>query len=195
MRPEKANYSCPELATMAFVVLILLPCQFTLAAADFKIDDAQIRLEGNQYFLDADIDYRLSDTALEALNNGVPLTFKVRLKLDRERPWWLWNDEIASLRLRYQLRYHALAQLYQVVRLGTDVQRNFASRSAAIRALGTIRNLLVVTEEPVEPDQRYAARLRAELDIEALPLPLRPLAYVSPSWHLASEWYRWRPEY
>ncbi|NCF09332.1 MAG: DUF4390 domain-containing protein, partial [Gammaproteobacteria bacterium] len=38
---------------------------------------------------------------------------------------------------------------------------------------------------------RYGARLRASLDVEALPLPLRPVAYLSSAWDLTSEWHDW----
>ena len=37
----------------------------------------------------------------------------------------------------------------------------------------------------------YLVRMRAHLDIETLPAPLRPVAYTSPSWHLNSGWTTW----
>ena len=37
----------------------------------------------------------------------------------------------------------------------------------------------------------YTLAIRAKLDIEALPAPLRPVAYVSPSWRMSSGWYEW----
>ena len=39
--------------------------------------------------------------------------------------------------------------------------------------------------------ERYEGALRAWLDIEALPAPLRLLAYLSDDWPLTSEWYTW----
>jgi hypothetical protein len=35
------------------------------------------------------------------------------------------------------------------------------------------------------------ARCGPGLDIDALPTPLRLLAYLSDDWRLASEWYTW----
>jgi hypothetical protein len=40
-------------------------------------------------------------------------------------------------------------------------------------------------------DERYEGALRARLDIEALPAPLRVFAYLSDDWRLTSEWYTW----
>ena len=177
------------MTTLGLLLLLAVPQSF---AAEFVIEDASIRLDDEAYLLDATIDYRFNDTALEALRSGVPLTLEVRIEVYRIRPV-LWNERVATLRLRYQLRYRALSRLYQVVDINSGTTRSFASITAAIRALGTIRNLVAIERHLLEPDERYLVRLRANLDIEALPLPLRPLAYVSPSWHLASEWFQWQP--
>ena len=37
----------------------------------------------------------------------------------------------------------------------------------------------------------YRAGLSVRLDIESLPLPLRPVAYVTPAWYLESPVYKW----
>ncbi|MDZ7810427.1 MAG: DUF4390 domain-containing protein [Arhodomonas sp.] len=39
---------------------------------------------------------------------------------------------------------------------------------------------------------RYTVAARAGLNTEALPRPLRSMAYLSPQWQLESEWKRWR---
>lgn len=175
--------------TVGIVMALLRPAESALA--DFIIEEARIRYHNGAHRLDASIDYRFNQTTLEALRHGVPLTVEVRVELYRTRKV-LWDERIASLQVRRQLRYRALAQLYQVVDLRTGATRNFASITAAIRALGTIRNLAIAEREVLKTDGPFYIRLRADLDIESLPLPLRPLAYVSPSWHLASEWYQWQ---
>jgi hypothetical protein len=40
--------------------------------------------------------------------------------------------------------------------------------------------------------QSYSVRLRGSLDIEALPTPVRLLAYVSSAWDMDTEWYKWQ---
>lgn len=168
--------------------------RMALAAPDFSIKYARFRLQDDYYVLDAEINYRFTDTALEALRNGVPLTLVVRAELLRQRPF-IWDEEVASVRLRFQLRYHALAQLYQVIRLDTGTQRNYASRQAAIQALGTLQDIPMFPAKIIDPQSKYRAGLSTDLDIEALPLPLRPIAYVTPSWYLGSDWYKWTPDF
>ena len=66
-----------------------------------------------------------------------------------------------------------------------------SSARLAVLAVFFINGLLLATWDEMDKNAAYSVRLQASLDIEALPLPLRPLAYVSPSWHLSSEWYTW----
>ena len=45
--------------------------------------------------------------------------------------------------------------------------------------------------EDLQDGESYVLSVKAQLDIESLPLPLRPMAYITPSWNLASERKQW----
>ncbi|MCB1877456.1 MAG: DUF4390 domain-containing protein [Chromatiales bacterium] len=175
------------------LLFMLLAWTSIALAAEFEVRSAELYQRDGDWYLDADIDYRFSPTALEALDSGVPLTVEVEIEVLRPRRW-IWDETLLTRDFRFQIRYHALAQLFQVVNMDNGYQRNFGSRLAAIRALGNLRNFRVTNVNRLKYPGNYEARLRASLDIEALPLPLRPVAYASPSWHMASDWYEWLPE-
>jgi hypothetical protein len=156
-------------------------------AGGFEITRLQCPLEEEYYRLDAEIDYRFSPDALEALQNGVRLTLELHIQV-RRRDAWVWQEDIKSSRLRYTLRYHALSGLYQLEELGGGNRQSFATLEAALTALGSIDGLPLVKASQLAPGIRYLARLKTSLDLDALPLPLRPLAYLSPSWNLSSGW-------
>ena len=60
----------------------------------------------------------------------------------------------------------------------------------ALKYLGALNELkLTLPEAPPAGD--YSVDLRVGLDIEALPTPLRPVAYTSLSWRLNSGWTTW----
>jgi hypothetical protein len=61
----------------------------------------------------------------------------------------------------------------------------------ALAALGEVRDFMAGSAAGQVPAGKYRGRLRLRLDIEALPAPLRPIAYISPSWRLSSGWYEW----
>ncbi|MDS4070110.1 MAG: DUF4390 domain-containing protein [Candidatus Competibacter sp.] len=159
-------------------------------AAGFDVVDASTRLEGGVYRLNARIEYRFSDAALDALQNGVPLTVELDMEVRRRRPW-LWDETVYTLTQRFRLEYHTLSRQYLVSNLNSGERRGFPTRSGALRFMGQIVDFPLLDNGLLDPNGRYEGALRARLDIEALPAPLRLLAYLSDDWRLASEWYSW----
>jgi len=169
---------------------LLLAADGNGAEAGFAIRRAALYPVGLHYLLDADIAYGLSATANEALENGVPLTIILRCKIERERPY-LWNETLVDSRRHLQIRYHPLGQLFQMTSEGQANPQSYASLRSLLAALGTVRGLPIVVADRIESGPTYRASLSVWLDIESLPLPLRPRAYLSPSWYLSSPTYQW----
>lgn len=175
------------------VIFCLLTTATALAWAEdygFFIEKAELLRQGDSYVLNADIDYRFSEEAIEALENGVPLTLDVRLRVEQRRRF-VWNKTLADVVLTYRIRHHALAKLFQVINEGSGVRRNFASLEAAVEFLGSVRGVPVVRGDNLAQDIQYEASLRVALNREALPLPLRPVSYLKPQWYLSSSWHTW----
>jgi uncharacterized protein DUF4390 len=157
----------------------------------FEVRDAHLELDAGVYYLSAAIDYRLSSEAREALLSGVPLRF--RLDVEFLHPRRLWFDaEEASLRQLYQLEYHALSERYMVETANSGVQESFSSLFAALNFLGRVEHIPLIDAAVLEPDRTYDLRLRAVLDVEQFPGPLRLLAFWRRDWSLASDWFRWQ---
>jgi hypothetical protein len=167
------------------VFLLLSP--LPLAAAGFEVSELDARLDGEQYLMEARIAYGFSDKAIEALVNGVPLTLEVHVQL-RDEDAWIWQEDLLDLRLRYRIRYLALAGVYQIHDLQSDYTQSFHTQRSAVEALGEIRNFPLIDAKRLHSGRAYRLSLRSGLDIEALPLPLRPMAYLTSSWKLQSKW-------
>ncbi|HKK14205.1 MAG TPA: DUF4390 domain-containing protein [Gammaproteobacteria bacterium] len=159
-------------------------------AGSFWIRSAHTVLINAVYHLDARIDFHLSSAALEALHNGVPLTIDIHMQVVRNRDW-LWSQVVADLHQRYRLQYHALSERYLVKNLNTGVVSSHQALQDALESMGIIHNFPMLDEHLLTPGYRYVGRLQASLDIEALPTPMRVWAYVTPQWHLSTDWYTW----
>jgi len=168
----------------------LAPAQADQEIPRFVVLSASVKQVQRVYQLDTRVDYQFSQEVLEALDSGVPLTLSLHIEVVRERRY-LWDEVIAQLEQRFQLQYHALTKQYLVRNLNADTQANYLTLTAALTALGNISGLPMLDTTLVEAGENYRVRLRARLDIEELPAPLRPVAYISPKWRLASEWYTW----
>lgn len=179
----------PQACRFVLAVALLL-FALPLLADDFKVVDVRTRLDGDTYVLDARIDFDFSERALEALDNGVPLTLEVHIQV-RPRKDWIWETSLVDQRLRYRIRYKPLSESYLVAQLPGETGRTFVTRDAAVAALGDISGLQLLGKERLDPQQEYEVHLRVSLDIEELPLPLRPMAYLYPSWKQSSKWTKW----
>ena len=162
-----------------------------LVAEGITVQQATSRLVDGEFVVDAEIDYEFSEQALEALENGVPLTVDIHFQVRRDGAW-IWESDVTDFHKRRQLRYLPLSATYEVIGFAGEEKRQFVSRLAAIDALGEIKNMPVVKLEGLKSGETYRMEIRSELDIEALPVPLRPSAYMSSGWSLSSDWSKWR---
>ena len=182
---------CFNTRQLLATLVLLFASASCFAAEDqhITIRSASLSLQDKTYLLNAHIDYSLSDEAIKALHNGVTLTFNVDLSIIESRSW-LWNKHLNNLSLPYQIKYHTLAETYQVSDNTNNLQHNFSSLSAALRALGKINDTPIhaITNGGVST---VNGSLKAYLNIEALPLPMRPLAYITAGWYLRSDTFQW----
>lgn len=180
------------------VTLTLFCCTFfyspNIYAADksggFSIQSLETLMRDRVYLLNATFNYNFSNEAIEALEHGVPLLILVDIEILTPR-WW-WSDKtIADLEQGYLLLYHALSESYVVHNLNSGTQNNFVTLQQALEFLRQIKELPILDANLLNPKKNYYLRVRSHLDIESLPAPMRPLAYISSDWQLSSDWYKW----
>lgn len=175
---------------LAATVLSFLP--FALLADDVEFQRIALTLsEEGLILLDAEIAYDLNDTVSEALENGVPLTFETHVQM-RDAEAWIWEKDVVDHRLRTVLRYRPLSSLYELRNLQGDESLSFATRAAALRALGRVVAMPIIERERLDLEKEYLVSVDVRLDIEALPLPMRPMAYLKSDWSISSESWEWR---
>lgn len=177
-------------------LLLALICAGVVALAQddpgsFEVRSANSGLSGGVYYLNARIALRLSSEARAALESGLPLTIRLEIEVLTWRRLWV-DTEAARLTQLYELRYHALTQRYMVRNLNSGAQSGFGSLAAALVYLGRIEELPIIDRALLENDRRYDIRIRALLDTEQLPGPLRLIAFWRRDWSLGSDWYRWQ---
>jgi Domain of unknown function (DUF4390) len=171
-------------------VVGLLP--FSGYADEFaaEVKQAEITLQGDSYILSADIVYHLSEKAMDALQNGVPLFWDIQVKMLQHREVF-WDKTLADAAIRYRLQYHALLNMYRVRNEGNSEVYNFSTLSAALDLMSAVRNFRVIKKSELDPEKQYLCAVKVNFEREALPLPLRPIAYIDPQWYLSSDWTLW----
>ena len=179
--------------SFACLVLALL-CLCAAAgswARETRITDARTLLVDGVYRLGAHVDFDFNDTLHDALHNGVPLLIELRIEVLRDREWF-WPEQIAELRQRFKLEYHALSRRYMVNNFSTGTQQTFSTLDDALAYIGDVYDLPLIDAQLLRKHEKYLVRMRADIDVEALPTPVRLWAYLGSEWSLKSKWFQWQ---
>jgi len=185
--------------TMSVVATLCLLVQPGSAQEDveragyFEVRSASTQLVGGVHTLDGRLQLVLSSEALAALSSGVALTIELQLQVIRIRRF-VWDDAAAELAVRYELEYRPLSQRYIVRNRNSGNQDSFATLYSALNSLGRVQGLPVIDDALLEAGKDYRVRLRAMLNTQQYPAPLRLLFFWRDQWQLQSEWFEWSLE-
>ncbi len=183
--PQPVRHRC------FFVGAMFLLWIGSVHASDITVRDAQTEVVNDMFFVNADASFNFSEDALDALNSGIPIYIELDVRITRPRKY-LWDPKLISTHRKYSIERHALSEQFILSDLITGDRSLHGSLELAIDDLGTIRELPVAEASELDQESAYDVSLRLRLDIESLPAPLIPLAYISPGWHMSSGWYRWK---
>jgi len=169
-----------------------LTVQTAMAAGKgrFEVRTVSTSLESSVHYLNARVDYELSEEAEEALRSGVTLRIQLQIRVRRARRLWL-DADVAELAQSYELNYQALSNRYVVRNVNSGDIASFANLFSALAHLGRVADLPVIDSALLDSGGRYYVTVRSVLDRENLPGPLQVLAFWRGDFSLESEWYRW----
>jgi hypothetical protein len=176
-------------ALLSLLAIMSIAASRAGAEPGFTILNAATRLVDGVHRLDASIGFNFSADAIEAMDNGVAVTISVEMEVLELGA--LWDRDVASVHARYRIQVHALSRQYLVRNLSTGETQTYHRFEDMADGLGRIEGFPLLDDHVLEKDADYRVRLRASLDIESLPTPLRLLAYFKSAWRLSSEWSTW----
>jgi hypothetical protein len=156
----------------------------------FEVRSASTEVLAGVHTLDARLQLVLSSEALAALESGVTLTIEMQMQVIRVKRF-LVDSVDAEIAVRHELEFRPLSQRYIVKNLNSGDQDSFATLYSALNSLGRVQGLPVIDDELLLPDREYRLRLRAMLNTQQYPAPLRLLFFWRGQWQLQSEWFEW----
>jgi hypothetical protein len=151
------------------------------------VRNARIAGTAEAPMLEIGIDCKLSGPMQDALDHGIPLTFRLRVDAGR----WRLLPSDARVEQRIELRYFPLSRRYQVRDLDAPVEvRTFPTPGYLLASLNAMRLPLPGAFASVR--QGAAVRVGIALETAALPGALRLPALFEPAWQLSSAEYTWQ---
>lgn len=170
----------------------LLTCLLASAAPQhIAIKNADLKMAGDTYLLNADLEITLGEKVEEAINKGVPVEFLYEFELVRPRMLW-FAAPVTKASTRIKISYHALSRQYLVTQDGRQTSHDILSE--AMIELVQLYDWKVFNKSVIEADQEYKAILSMRLDQSKLPKAIQVDAIGSEDWNLVSEKFEWVPK-
>ncbi|MDD2760737.1 MAG: DUF4390 domain-containing protein, partial [Methylomonas sp.] len=124
------------ISLLACLTLWPLPILADIYSA--RIRQADLIDNGDNFSIEAQIDYQLSPTAKEALHKGIPLTWYVLVEI--REVGRLLDSTVFKQKLPHRLLYHALLNQYDVVS-GTVESEMFLTLNAALNFMANLHDI------------------------------------------------------
>lgn len=146
-----------------------------LAAEEIKIREFSFTpLDNNPDILLANLklDYNLGNYLREGLLNGMTLESEIHFDLEWHSDWW-WNTRKSLAVVKSELKYHALSQHYQLLRLDTNENWNFPTLASALERMGTLKDYMLPDLPEDVHHNNASIVVYSRLAPKALQLPLK----------------------
>lgn len=171
-------------------VLFLLLSAGVYAAPGITVEHASSQLVDDSYYLDAQVNFNLHDDLLEALDHGVDLEVRIIIKVKEKRKW-LWDRIFKEKSLKFKLDHRPLSDAYIVRNVRKPERRQFDTLENALKYMGKIDRYYLMNNNKITDESGLTGMIRAEMNVDNLPPPLKPIAFLSDKWQMGGKWHRW----
>ncbi|MCB1947766.1 MAG: DUF4390 domain-containing protein [Burkholderiales bacterium] len=177
---------------LVFISLLSAVCLDTASAQPYgsiQVRSFKLTAVDAGFSVDIDSTIELNPTLEQALEKGIVLYFVNKFTL--VEPRWYWFDkEVARIKTRVGLRYHALTRRY--ILSDNTFSRNYSTLKDALVALQRLRDHPLTIYHELKPNVQYNATLRLWLDLTRMPKPFQVEALGSSAWNLSSDRLEWQ---
>ena len=174
----------------AGLLAFLLGSNLLCYAEPIEVKHVDFVLRDGRYYLDAKLKFELNKEIRNALDHGIKIHINSQFQLS-ELQSWLWAKLVSKRALNLELQYHPISNRYVAGFSFQNRPRTFRALDSALDYLGDIGGLIFFDSLIVKPSKEYIAELKVFIDVETLPAPMRPVAYISSRWRDFKIVHRW----
>lgn len=171
-------------------VLFLLLSAGVCAVEGITVEHASSQLVEDSYYVDAQVNFTLHEDLLEALDHGVDLEIRIIIRAKEKRKW-LWDRIYKEKTLKFKLDHRPLSDVYIVRNVRKSERRQFDTLENALKYMGKIDRYYLMNNKKLNDSSGLTGQIRAEMNVDNLPPPLKPIAFLSDKWQMGGKWHRW----
>ena len=182
-------------ALRTFLLLLGILCFLTVTAwAEPNISKVSLNTEKEVITLDAELIDAFNEKIKEAIESGVAMTFTYEIEFLKHSSGF--GDEVISEnKVTHTVQYDTLKKVYQVSSQGKNVNRKVATKSMEKyqELMLTLKAIPVAHTFKLDPEEKYYARVKAEMEAEGLWFPFNYLLFFVPFDEFETSWTQSTP--
>jgi len=172
----------------SLTLLFFLPTwSATGAGSKPLITDIVINASKGRLLLSAAVKDCFTKEMLEGVQNGIPVTFRFKIRLERGRSYW-FSKKIKELAINHTLSYDPIRREYQVAFAEYDQPRTTRSLAEAQQMMAELRGIEIAALKELKVGASYALRIKATLVENTLPLSIHSLIPFYSIWNFETDW-------
>lgn len=151
------------------------------------IADIALDRSGGNLLLFAAVRNCFTKEMLDGVHNGIPVTFRFKIKLEHVISYWL-DPKVAEHGINHTLSYDPIRREYQVAFSEHRQPRSTRSLDEAQQMMAALKMLEIVPLNNLIRGEKYALRIKATLVENTLPLSIHSLIPFYSIWNFETDW-------
>ena len=176
-----------NLIVLVVLFSLILMNEYSVPDERIEIKDMKISKKDNinkykmpEYSVSFNQEINFNSQIINAINKGIPLVFKVVLKVAESNE--IWPTKIIKKEIRYyQIQYKALRKIYKIIDINGKIYE-YQNILDAFEKLSKVDAIQFTAAD----NKNYELWLNVSLDKKKLPKPLQ-VDYFATTWNMSSE--------
>ncbi len=144
--------------------------------------------------LDAELIDAFNEKIKEAIEGGVAMTFTYEIELLKQSS--VFGDDVVSQnKVTHTVQYDTLKKIYQFSSQGKNVNRTVTTKSMEKyqQLMLTLKDIPIAHVFKLDPEEKYYARVKAEMEADGLWFPFNYLLFFIPFSEFETSWAQSTP--
>jgi hypothetical protein len=170
-------------------VILLLGINPEKTEASPSLVNIGVGTKGKVVVMNARLVDGFNDSIMDAIENGVPITFTFLVELRQKNN--LWNDTLVSNNtINHTIQYDSLKKVYRFSESGKSVKRKIRTRNKENyqKLMLTLENIPIASTRRLTSNEKYYIRIKAKLETDHMWFPFNHLFSFLPFNNFEAAW-------
>jgi hypothetical protein len=179
---------------LCFLCLSCLFFSLPLVSADQEtvenepsIEQIVISVTTDHVLFFATVTHCFTDKMLEGVRNGIPLTFRFDIRLNKRHKNW-FDSELIEHKINHTLSYNPIKEEYQVAFAEKDRPEVTRSLEEAKKMMANINGLELYPLNKIHVGSQYSLKTKATLVENTFPFSMHSIIPFTSLWNFETDW-------